>query len=34
MKTLGEVFIVIAKIIILNVNGKYSITAIRKVTYL
>jgi len=34
MKTFGEVFIVIAKIIILNVNGKYSINSIRKVTYL
>jgi hypothetical protein len=34
MKTFGEMFTVIAKIIILNVNGKYSITAIRNVTYL
>jgi len=34
MKTFGEVFIVIAKVNILNVNGKYSIIAIRKFTYL
>jgi hypothetical protein len=34
MKTFGQVFIVIARTIILNVNGKYSINAIRKVSYL
>jgi hypothetical protein len=34
IKTFGKVFRVTAKIIILNVNGKYSITAIIKVTYL
>jgi hypothetical protein len=34
IKTFREVFIVITKIMILNVNGKYSITAIRKVTNL
>jgi len=34
MKTSGEVFIPIAKMIILNINGKYSINSIRKVTYL
>jgi len=34
MKTFGEVLIATAKIIILNINGKYSIDSIRKVTYL
>jgi hypothetical protein len=34
MKTLGDVFIVNVKIMILNVNGNYSITAIKKVTNL
>jgi len=34
IKTFGELFIAIAEIIILNINGKYSKNSISKFTYL